>query len=120
MNYTYLHACCSFSMYLLFKLCEIYLDVTQELLRPGGELELVGESECFVDGLHEVQCPGHFLLDLVRTAEDVGVVLLEPPHPGQPCQGSGKLVPVENSKVGHPEGQVLVGTDAVVEDEAMS
>ena len=117
MNYTCIHTAV---LALLANFFEIYLDVTQELLRPGGELELVGESECFVDGLHEVQCPGHFLLDLVRTAEDVGVVLLEPPHPGQPSQGSGKLVPVEDAKVCHPEGQVLVGTDAVVEDEAMS
>ena len=53
-------------------------DVSHELLRPRGELELVGEVEHGVDVLQELETADHLGLDLVRTAEDVGVVLLEP------------------------------------------
>jgi hypothetical protein len=58
-----------------------------ELRGKNGQLpELVGEAEDAVDMLEEVQAAGHLRLDLVGPAEDVRVVLLEPPHPGQPGQ----------------------------------
>jgi hypothetical protein len=48
--------------------------------------ELVGESENAVDMLEKVQAAGHLRLDLVRAAEDVRVILLEPAHARQTSQ----------------------------------
>ena len=98
----------------------LHLNIAKELLRPGRESQLISEAKDAVHMLQEVKASLHLRPDLVGHAEDVGVVLLEPPYPGQPSQGSGKLVPVEDTEVRHPKGQVLVGTDAVVENEAMS
>jgi hypothetical protein len=65
-----------------------------DLRGKNGQLpELVGEAEYAVDMLEEVQAAGHLRLDLVWPAEDVGVVLLEPPHPGQAGQRARQLVP---------------------------
>ena len=49
------------------------------------------------------------LLDLVGPHEDVRVVLGEAPDPEQSVQGSGLLVPVDQSELPHPDGQVPVG-----------
>ena len=62
-------------------------NVSQELLRPGRQPQLVGEPEHGVEMFQEVQ-NSHLTLDLVGHAEDVGIVLLEPPQPGQAGQGS--------------------------------
>ena len=59
-------------------------------------------------------------LDLVRPTEDVCIVLLEPPHPGQPGQGAWQLVPVQDPEVGHAQGQLLVGPRPVVEKMAVA
>ncbi len=40
---------------------------------------------------------------LLGRAEDVGVVLLEPPHPDEPSEGTRELVSVQHAKVGHPQ-----------------
>ena len=44
------------------------------------------------------------------------VVLLEPPDPGESSERTGYLVAVEDTKVSQAEGELLPGTDAVVED----
>jgi hypothetical protein len=49
--------------------------------------------------LEEIEAASHLCLDLVGAAEDVSVVLLEPPHPGEPGQGAGQLVPSKNTDI---------------------
>ncbi len=57
---------------------------------------------------------------LVRSAEDVRVVLLEPPDPDEPGERPGQLVAVEDAEVGQAQGELLPRADAVVEDEAVT
>ena len=98
----------------------LYLNITKELVRPGGESQLISEAKHAVHVLEEVKASLHLGPDLVGYAEDVGVILLEPPHPRQPCQSAGQFVPMEHSKVGHPKRQVLVGTCGLVKHDAVA
>ena len=55
---------------------------------------------------------------LFHGAEDVSVVLLEAPHPGKACEGSGELVPVEHPEVSQPDGKLPPGARPVGEHQA--
>ena len=50
----------------------------------------------------------------------MGIVLLEPPHPGQADPGSLLLVPVQFTNVCQPEGQLHVGSGLLVEHDAVA
>ena len=50
----------------------------------------------------------------------MGVVLDEPPDPGQTAQRTARLVPVQHTKLGHPQGQFLVTPLPRVKDQAVS
>ena len=66
----------------------LYRDFPKELLRPGGESELIGEAKDTVHVLEEVKATLHLGPDLVWHAEDVRIILLEPPHSSQPSQST--------------------------------
>lgn len=55
---------------------------------------------------------------LIRGAEDVRVVLLEAPQPGQASQGAGGLGPVKGPKVCQSQGQLPPGSGPVGEHQA--
>ena len=40
---------------------------------------------------------------LILSAEDVGIILLEPPDSGEASQSSGQLVSMQNAEVCHPQ-----------------
>ena len=88
-------------------------------LGPGRQLEFVVEAQQAVDVVQEVKTAFDLVLDLVLAAENVAVVLHEPPDSGQPCEGPRELVPVKHSELGDPQRQVLVRPQGVVEDEAV-
>ena len=44
--------------------------------------------------------------NLFSSTEDVGVILLEPSHPGEPREGSRELIPVQHAKVSHPQREL--------------
>lgn len=48
------------------------------------------------------------------------IILHEPPHPRQPRQRTARLIPMYDSKLGHPNRQLLVRPVARVEDEAVT
>lgn len=50
----------------------------------------------------------------------MGIVLNEPPHTGEATQSARCLVSMENAKLCHPEGELLVGTIPGIEDDAVS
>ena len=56
--------------------------------------------------------------NLVRGAEDMGVVLLEATYPRQPGECPRKLIAMENTKVGHTQGELTPGTGTVVKHQA--
>ena len=57
---------------------------------------------------------------MIRSTENMGVVLDEPPDPGQTAQRTARLVPVQHTKLGHPQGQFLVTPLPRVKDQAVS
>ena len=85
--------------------------------RPVGEVDPhVLESEVAVDALQQFAEVLGLGRDLVLGAEDVGVVLRERAHPHQAVQGARGLVAVAGAELGHPQGQVAVAVQALVED----
>mmetsp|Transcript_6588 Transcript_6588/g.15853 ORF Transcript_6588/g.15853 Transcript_6588/m.15853 type:complete len:566 (+) Transcript_6588:515-2212(+) len=95
------------------------LDLAEVLLGARGQRELVVEAK---DGVHLVEHleeVAHLDHHLVWPAEDVRVVLLKPPNPGEPVEGAAVLVAVEHAKVGHADGELAVGARAAVEDDAV-
>lgn len=50
----------------------------------------------------------------------MGVVLDEPPDSSQTRQTSARLVSVQDTKLGHSEGKLLVGSVSRVKDEAVA
>ncbi len=58
--------------------------------------------------------------DLVNSAENVSVVLLESAHSSQTGQSSGQLVPVQHSEVRHSDGQLLPRPRPVVKHQTES
>ena len=98
----------------------LHLNIAKELLRPGRESQLIGEAKDAVNMLEEVETSLHLRPDLVGHAEDMGVVLLEPPHPRESCQCARQLVPMKYPKVSHPQREVFVRTCGLVEHYAVT
>ena len=80
--------------------------VAHGLLGARGQLQLEGHAEDAVHVTHEVQHARHLLLDLVRTAEDVRVVLLEAAHTRQSVQRARDLVAVQHAEVSEAQRQL--------------
>jgi hypothetical protein len=86
----------------------------------GREFQLKLESEDTVNVIKEVKHSQDLLHDLLRCAEDVSIILLETSHTGETREGTSDLVTVENTEVTKPDGQLSVGSDGVVEHQAMA
>ncbi len=75
----------------------------------GGKVELeVLEPEFTQHVQAEGKHPVNFIGHLVRTAENMGVILGKPPHPQQSMQHTASLITIDGAKLGPPEGQVAV------------
>lgn len=77
------------------------LDPAQVLLRPGGKFNLVLEPEYGIDIVNEVKNPNDLILNLIRHAEDMRIILLEPPNPRQSSQSTFEFIPMQDTEVGH-------------------
>ena len=69
--------------------------------------------------LEELQAVQDLRFDLVSSAEDVCIVLLEASHPRQPSQGAAELISVQDSEVGELDRQLLVRVGFVLENQAV-
>ena len=96
------------------------LNVAEELLRAGGERHGEAKAKDGVDVLEEVKGTLDLLFDLLRGAEDVGIILLEPADTGEAGEGPAELIAVEDSKVGQPERELAVRAGAEAEHEAVA
>ena len=56
----------------------------------------------------------------ILPAEDVGVVLLEPSDACQPSQGPTVLVPVQDTKICEPQGELSVGVGSMCKHHTVS
>ena len=70
--------------------------VAQPYLWAGGEFERRGQSERPVERQDKVHQAADLLGDLPLHHEDVAVVLLELPHPGESGERARDLVPMED------------------------
>ena len=108
------------------------LNIAHSLLRTSGQFELERHSENTVNVFHEVQDTADFLLDLVGTAEDVGIILLETADTSQAVQGTRQFITMKDTEVGETDRQfyrmrmnwfadrTLVGVERVLEHEAVA
>ncbi len=77
---------------------------------------VVGEIERAEDGHREVDGGLELFLDLIRAAEDVGVVLREAADAGEAAQLAALLVAVDRPELGQADGQIAVGARLAVVD----
>ena len=70
--------------------------------------------------LHEIEQRRDLLLDLRRHAEYVRIVLHETPHAREARERTRRLVAVQDTELGHADGQFLVRAVARVEDETVA
>lgn len=112
-------------------------NIANILLGPRRELQFVREAKQGIDTVEEFECPFNLLLDLsqvlarrqscrqtstnlIDSAKDVGIILLETSHSSKPRQGTRKLIAVEHTKVSHAQRQFLVGDVRVAKDLAVA
>lgn len=77
---------------------------TESVLGSRRQLHLVGEAEDGVNVLKEIHNILDLALDLLRSAENVSVILLESTHSDETAQGAGDFVSVKNTEVGPTDG----------------
>ena len=94
--------------------------ITELVSWPCGEIEFELETENTIDVIKEVEDTKDFSHDLVRHAEDVGIILLEPADTSETRESTSDLISVEDTEVTVSDGQLFVGADSVIEHEAMA
>ncbi len=93
------------------------LVVAHGVLRPGRQVRLdVLESEGLPDRKRKTEDLEDLIVDLLRWADDVSVVLGEAAHPQQPVQHAGSFIPIDGPELGPPQRQLAVGPLAVLVD----
>mmetsp|Transcript_36162 Transcript_36162/g.70286 ORF Transcript_36162/g.70286 Transcript_36162/m.70286 type:complete len:649 (+) Transcript_36162:65-2011(+) len=97
-----------------------HLDVADVLVRARGELQVEREAHGVVHVLHELERALDLGEDLVLRAEDVRVVLLEPPDAREARERAGGLVAVQHAEVGEAHREVLVRAGLVLEHQAVA
>lgn len=96
------------------------LNFSEELLRAGGKSQGELESENTIDVLQEVEGGIHLISELVETAEQVSIVLLETTDTGQTAEGSRGFVTVKDTEIGETERELTVRTLTNTEHQAVS
>ena len=89
------------------------------VLWPRRQLQLEREVKDGVNVLQEVQTVRNLARDLIRCAENVSIILLEPSDTDQSTEGTRDLVSVQSAEIGVAQGQVTIAVDAMREEHAM-
>lgn len=92
---------------------DLHKDTTREAF--GRQFRKAQDEERVKEGRGRRRRRAH----LVGRAEDVRVILDEPPNPRQPAQAPTALVAVQHSKFGHPQRKLLDRPRSGVKDEAV-
>ena len=105
------------------RLLERLLGAIPDLVAAGANRRAIGEpdedvgkAEVAIDRLEQIADADRLRGDLLGRAEDVGVVLGERAHAHQAVEGAGRLVAVTRAELGHPQRQITVAVQALVED----
>ena len=85
---------------------------------PGGELDLeLGESVGIQHGLGKVDAADDLVFDLLRRAEDVGVILGKAAYAHQPVHDARALVAIDRAQLAQADRQVAVGAKLILVNE---
>mmetsp|Transcript_3226 Transcript_3226/g.8721 ORF Transcript_3226/g.8721 Transcript_3226/m.8721 type:complete len:211 (-) Transcript_3226:1438-2070(-) len=102
-------------------LCLIpHFGVTKIIFRARGKFQGKLVPKDAVDVLHKVDLVVEFLLHLLVGAENVAVVLLEPPHARKTGERATKFVTVQYTKVGKAERELPVGPRTMSKHQAVT
>lgn len=89
------------------------------MLWSRGEEYVPFETEKSIDVVEKLYASKDFLLNLISSAEDVGVILLEAADSGEPGERTTDLIPMQHTEICESDGQLLVGMSLVFEHQAM-
>ena len=85
---------------------------------PGGEFDLVLlEAEGLQHGEGEIHAAVDFVFNLLRHAEDVGVVLGKAAHPQQAVHHARALVAIDRAQLAQPHRQIAIRLQRVLIDQ---
>ena len=79
------------------------------VLRHGGQLDLIGQTEGGVYLVEQADNVLDLVLHLIPGHEDVRVILREAAHAEQTVQRAGQLVTVYQTQLAHAQRQLAVG-----------
>ena len=95
-----------------------HLVAAEALLGPQRQLDrIIGEAEILVDPVEQVAEHPNLLDDLVRAAEDMGIVLRELTHAQDAVQRAVRFVAVAAAEFGEAQGEIAIGFDPLPEDQ---
>ena len=80
------------------------------VLRTGGKLDMIFESEQAVNLVDKFYNALDFIFDLIRRHKDMGVVLRKAAHTHQTVKLAGFLVTMHKPKLTHADRKIPVGT----------
>ena len=86
------------------------------VLRSGGKLNRIAESELMVHLVDQVDNAHDLVRDLVAAHKDMRIVLGEAPYPKKAVQRTAHLMPVYQSKLADPHRQFAVAVRSVLID----
>lgn len=89
------------------------------MLWSRGEEYVPFETEKSIDVVEKLYASKDFLLNLISSAEDVGVILLEAADSGESRERTTDLIPMQHTEICESDGQLLVGMSLVFEHQAM-
>ena len=79
------------------------------VIRHGGKLDLVGQTEHGVNLIKEAGNADDLILDLLLGQQDVRIILGKAANTEHPVQGSGKLVAMDTAQLAVAQRQIAVG-----------
>ena len=85
------------------------LDGADVILRHGGQLYLVGQTEERIDLVKELRDADDLVLDLLGSEEDMRVVLSEAADAEHTVQRTGELVAMDKAELAEAQRQLLIG-----------
>ena len=80
------------------------------VFRTGRKLNMIFEAEQLVNAVDQLCNPFDLIFDLLRSHEDVRIILSEAAHTHQTMQLTGFLMTMNDTKLAHAQRQVAVGT----------
>jgi len=94
--------------------------ITHEVLRTGGELHAEVEAKDGVSELDQIKNTSDLLFDLIRAAEDVGIILDETTDTSETMESTAELIAVKNTEFSKTEGQFTIAASTVLEHQAVT